>query len=120
MSFFDQFNASSGSRKSKYLRNSELPLFVVMKVLHIEPAVTVIGSTHKVNAMLGGEEIFFYLNEADHKKLLSFDGCAALIQELNAGRSPYCFSVKRNSGLGVVFVPFSEYDVFNFGNSVIL
>lgn len=59
MAFFEALNAPSV--KPGYMKGTELPLFVPMKMELIESATTVVGPTTKIEAMLGTSKIFFLL-----------------------------------------------------------
>ncbi|XP_052132504.1 uncharacterized protein LOC127752041 isoform X1 [Frankliniella occidentalis] len=104
MDFFDSLNAPS--EKPVYMKNTELPLFVPIKMMSIEPATTVVGLSIKVEGILGKSRIFFYLNKEDYKKMVENDGAAKLTTLINSNQNPYCFCVKKRSGFGMVFIPF--------------
>lgn len=109
--------------KPGYWRNSQIPLFKLLKVQNVEPAVTVNGPTTKVLIEFGSFKQFFYLNADDHQKFVSNP---PLYQEINSaaaeGQNVFCFSVKRRSALGIGWIPHSKFFPFicvklNFINS---
>ncbi|KAK3932333.1 Ribosome biogenesis protein bop1-A, partial [Frankliniella fusca] len=106
MAFFDLLNAPS-ARKPSYMKGSELPLFVPLKMEKIEPATTVNGLTTKIEAVMGNSEIFFYLSGDYHKTIVGHDGVSNLMGLVDARQNPFCFSIKtRNNNFGVRFLLF--------------
>ncbi len=106
MAFFDALNANVTT--SKYMRMSQLPLFVPLKVTNVEPAVTVVGATTKIEAVMGTIRIFFYLSDEDHQKIVENDGVAQLMALVHSNQHPYCFVIKKVSRLGIAYAPFGE------------
>ncbi|KAK3916698.1 Protein zer-1-like protein [Frankliniella fusca] len=104
MAFFDALNANVAT--SKYMRLSELPLFVPLKITNVEAAVTSIGATTKIEAVMGTIRIFFYLNPEDHQKMVENDGAAQLMALVHSNQHPYCFAIKKVSRLGIGYAPF--------------
>ncbi|KAK3924358.1 hypothetical protein KUF71_012309, partial [Frankliniella fusca] len=108
MSFFEMYNSVVAPLKPSYRRNTELPLFVPMKIMDFKPAVTAIGPTHQVNCILNDQEIYFYLNAADHAKVLEFNGVAAVMGDVQRQQHPFAICVRKRSGLGTLILPSSS------------
>lgn len=72
MDLFYEFNNASAlaAKNGKYLGMTQMPLFVPMKATYAGPFTTCNGPTMKLNVLLGEDEIFFFLGEADYKMFL--------------------------------------------------
>lgn len=108
MAFFDLLNAPANVQP-KYMRGSELPLFVPIKIEVIQPDVTVVGPTTKIIGFLGNQKIFFYLNEEDHIKVVETNAVEELMALVNIGQHPYCFSIRGLTKQAMRFLPFGKY-----------
>ncbi|KAK3910822.1 hypothetical protein KUF71_004310 [Frankliniella fusca] len=105
MAFFDVLNARTNAGP-KYMKGSELPLFVPMKIEVVEFAVTNVGPTTKIIAMLGSQKIFFYLSEEDHQRVVESNAVENLMALVGAQQHPYCFAMRGATRQAIRFVPF--------------
>jgi hypothetical protein len=73
MNFFQRFNSNGGATNGGYRKISDVIPFVPMPLRKIEKFTTVNGPTTKVNCVVNGEEIFFFMSNLDHSKLMVQD-----------------------------------------------
>ncbi|KAK3919904.1 Mitofusin-2 [Frankliniella fusca] len=95
MAFFDVLNARTNAGP-KYMKGSELPLFVPMKIEVVEFAVTNVGPTTKIIAMLG----------KDHQRVVESNAVENLMALVGAQQHPYCFAMRGATRQAIRFVPF--------------
>lgn len=113
MDIFNSYNAGAVAKRSIYKKNTELPLFVPMKLKEIKPTTTVNGPTHQVSVYFLNQEIFFFLNNADHNRILALNACDQLMSLISSGQNPFAVNIKRRTGLSTLFLPFCKLVIFS-------
>ncbi len=108
MDFFNNYNQGAANGPAQYIRNSELPLFIPFKVTHVAVRTTAVGTTHQVNAKFGTQNIFFYLNNNDHERLVETNGAQAMMSLIANDEHPVCFQIKKQTGFSILFHPQSK------------